>query len=49
MPAAAKGDGGAAAEAKRLALLINNLKITFYAKGSVAENGYFGTRHEFLR
>jgi len=49
MPTAAKGDGGAAAEAKNLALLIDNLKITFYAKRSVAENGYFCTRHEFLR
>lgn len=49
MPTAAEGDGGAAAEAKRLALLIDNLKVTFYAKRSVAENGYFGTRHEFLR
>jgi hypothetical protein len=49
MPTAAKGNGGAAAEAKYLALLIDNLKVPFHAKRSVAENGYFGTRHEFLR
>jgi hypothetical protein len=49
MPAAAKGDGRAAAQPEDLAFLIDDLKIPFHAKGSVAKDGYFGARHEFLR
>jgi hypothetical protein len=49
MPTAAKGDGGAAAQPKDLALLIDDLKISLDAKRSVGEDGYFGTCHEFLR
>jgi hypothetical protein len=29
--------------------LIDDLKIPLHAKRSVSENGYFSTRHEFLR
>ena len=49
MPAAAKGDGRAAAQPEDLAFLIDDLKIPFHAKGSVAKDGYFGSRHKFLR
>lgn len=49
MPAAAKGDGRATAQPEDLAFLIDDLKIPFHAKGSVAKDGYFGARHEFLR
>ena len=49
MPAAAKGDGRAAAQPEDLAFLIDDLKIPFHAKGSVAKDGYFSARHEFLR
>jgi hypothetical protein len=49
MPAAAKGDGRAAAQPEDLAFLIDNLKIPFHAKRSVANDGYFGAGHEFLR
>lgn len=49
MPAAAKGDGRAAAQPEDLAFLIDDLKIPFHAKRSVAKDGYFGARHEFLR
>lgn len=49
MPAAAKGDGRATAQSEDLAFLIDDLKIPFHAKGSVAKDGYFGARHEFLR
>jgi hypothetical protein len=49
MPAAAKGDGRAAAQPEDLAFLIDDLKIPFHANRSVAKDGYFGARHEFLR
>ena len=49
MPAAAKGDGRAAAQPEDLAFLIDDLKIPFHAKRSVANDGYFGAGHEFLR
>ncbi len=49
MPAAAKGDGRAATQPEDLAFLIDDLKIPFHAKRSVAKDGYFGARHEFLR
>ena len=49
MPAAAKGDGRATAQPEDLAFLIDDLKIPFHAKGSVAKDCYFGARHEFLR
>ena len=49
MPAAAKGDGRAAAQPEDLAFLIDDLKIPFHSKRSVAKDGYFGARHEFLR
>jgi hypothetical protein len=49
MPAAAKGDGRAAAQPEDLAFLIDDLKIPFHAKRSVAKDGYFGARHKFLR
>jgi hypothetical protein len=49
MPAAAKGDGRAAAQPEDLAFLIDDLKVPFHAKRSVGKDGYFGARHEFLR
>ena len=49
MPAAAKGDGRAATQPEDLALLIDELKIPFHAKRSVAKDSYFGARHKFLR
>ena len=49
MPAAAKGDGRAATQPEGLAFLIDELKIPFHAKRSVAKDGYFGARHKFLR
>ena len=42
MPAAAKSDGRAAAQPEDLAFLIDDLKIPFHAKRSVANDGYFG-------
>ena len=49
MPAAAKGVGRAATQPEDLAFLIDELKIPFHAKRSVAKDGYFGARHKFLR
>ena len=49
MPAAAQGDGRAAAQPEDLAFLVDDLKIPFHTKRSVANDGYFGAGHKFLR
>lgn len=49
MPATAYSHSGSSAEPEWLPFLIDNLKIAFYANGAIAEYGYFGCYHEFLR
>jgi hypothetical protein len=47
MPAPAKTHDGSSAETEFLAFLIQNLKITFDANGTIVEYSQFSSSHEF--
>jgi hypothetical protein len=47
MPTAAKPDGGPASQSKRSAFRIENLKLAFYADGTVVVNSDLRGRHFF--
>jgi hypothetical protein len=49
MSAATERDSGSAPEPEFIAFLIDNLKIAFDAKRTVAKDDDFGSCHEYLR